>query len=465
LAAVVLSTGWAVVAYGQATKEDVSSLPARPAPRWITDGIVYQIWLRSFTPEGTLKAAAARLADVAELGATIVYLSPVQLQDTDMRREFWSTRQKASTANNPRNPYRIADYGRVDPEYGTEEDLRAFIQAAHKLGLRVLMDMVYCHTGPGCVLTRNPDFYHRDPEGKPAQNQWNFLRLNFGNPELRRYLIANMRHWLQDVDVDGFRCDVAALVPLDFWEEARRQLDSVRPELGMLAESDTCPAEQLKAFDLSYGSWWYHRLAGVAANGEPATNLRAAWEKMGNRYPRGARFTRYVDNHDKHRAHVVFGERGARAASVVNFTIDGVPYLYNGEEIGDATPQDLFSHWPIRWEAAGLPKQAEKLAFYKRLCRLRRDEPVLSNGEVVWLDNDQAADVLSFLRRADGQEIIVAVNLRNTPRKARLTLPEKSAGAYVGLFEKKYGSAAADGSHVELPSFGFFLGKSKRDTQ
>ena len=124
----------------------------RPAPEWLTHGVIYQIWLRAFTPEGTLEAAKARLPEVASLGATIVYLPPVYLQDDDMRREFWSSRQRSCGANNPRNPYRVKDYDLIDPEYGTEDDLKAFIAEAHRLGLRVLMDLVYFHCGPTCVL-------------------------------------------------------------------------------------------------------------------------------------------------------------------------------------------------------------------------------------------------------------------------------------------------------------------------
>ncbi|MBI5397476.1 MAG: hypothetical protein HZA91_19430, partial [Verrucomicrobia bacterium] len=119
LLVVLWSTAFAIAA--EPTK-NLAALQARPSPDWLTRGVMYQVWLRGFTPEGTLRAAMKRLPSVAELGANIIYLCPVQLQDDDMRQEFWSKRQKASGTNNPRNPYRIKDYNRIDPEYGSESD-------------------------------------------------------------------------------------------------------------------------------------------------------------------------------------------------------------------------------------------------------------------------------------------------------------------------------------------------------
>jgi glycosidase len=441
---------------------NVASLAARTSPEWLTRGVIYQIWLRSFTPEGTLRAAAARLPDLADLGVTVVYLPPVQLQDDDTRREFWSTRQKQSAANNPRNPYRIKDFNRIDPEYGTEADLKQFIETAHQHGLKVLMDLVYHHTGPTCVLLEHPDYYLRDEAGKPLTNVWNFLRLNLENAELREYLFANMERWVKDYGVDGFRCDVAGAVPLSFWEEARTRLDPVRPDLVILAEDDKRPGDQVKAFDIDYSFRWYSRSQAVVARGESAATLRQLWEEYRSSFPRGARFIRYSDNHDLHRADVVFSENGARAVSVLNFTIDGVPYLYNGQEIGDATPQDLFSHWAIRWEAAGLPKAVAKREFYQKLCQLRRGEPALATGEVVWLDNSKPDSVVSFLRRTEKEEILAVVNLSNRPQEARISLPEKGAFVYRNLLTDGSAQATAEGFAMKLNAFEYFVGKRTR---
>ncbi|MCX6898603.1 MAG: alpha-amylase family glycosyl hydrolase [Verrucomicrobia bacterium] len=439
--------------------KNLSTLQARPSPEWLTRGVMYQVWLRGFTPEGTLRAATKRLPSVAELGANIIYLCPVQLQDADMRQEFWSKRQKASGTNNPRNPYRIKDYNRVDPEYGSESDLRAFIATAHKLGMRVLMDLVYFHCGPTSPLLKESDFIQRDASGKPAMGSWNFPRLNFESRGLREHLWANMMHWVKDFDVDGFRCDVSDAVPLDFWEEARTRLEPLRPDLVVLAEGQR-KDDQLKAFDINYNFTWLHAVQAVFTRGLPASSLRVLWQKMRDERPRGARFIRYTENHDivndLLRAEVVLGERGAAAVTVVHFTLDGVPLLYNGQEIGDTSLQSIYARWPVKWEAACLPKSKAKFAFHQKLCQLRRAEPALTSGEVVWLDNDQPDAVLSFLRRAGNEEIVTIASLSNRKLKVQVEL----SGKFNPLVSDGAKPSVADGKFtLNLDACGYFIGK------
>jgi glycosidase len=414
--------------------ESIAAQPARQSPAWLEQGVMYQIWLRSFTPEGSLKAATARLPDVADLGATIIYLTPVQRMDDDMRPEFWSQRMKESASKNPRNPYRIKDYDQIDPEFGSEADLRKFIATAHKLGLHVLMDLVYLHTGPTSVLLKHPEFHLRDAEGKILMTgNWPFPRLNFKSRRLREYLWANMEHWVKDCGADGFRCDCAGGVPLDFWEEARARLDAIRPDLVMLAEG-TGTRDQLKAFDLDYSDWAFACQA-VVTRGASAESLQQWWTKTHDRFPRGARLIYFSVNHDLPRADVVFGERGSQAVSVLNFTLDGVPFLYNGQEISDATPMDLMAHWSIHWDAADVPTGGlQKRAFYQRLCRMRREEPALkAAGEVAWLTNDRTESVLSYLRRDKNEEILVVVNLSNRAIQVRVGLPDRTPAVYRNL--------------------------------
>jgi glycosidase len=461
--AVVFLFSGAVCPGADPTGAELAAMPARTSPEWLTRGVMYQITMRSFTPEGTLRAATERLPSVAELGATVIYVCPIMLQDDDPRPEFWSTRQKASGTNNPRNPYRIKDYGRVDPEYGTEADLREFIAAAHRLDMRVLLDLVYFHCGPTSVLMEKPGFIQRDAAGKFITGGWNFPRLNFENRQLREYLWADMEHWVRDFQVDGFRCDVADAVPLDFWEAARERLQRLRPDLVILSEGQRA-ADQVKAFDINYGFSWYDATSAVLTRSQPASSLRKVWEKQRAERPRGARFIRYTDNHDlandMRRPDVAFGQRGARAMSVVNFTLDGVPFLYNGQEIGDASPHSIFARWPVRWEAACLPKPKATREFYQRLCQLRRTERALSEGEVVWLDNDQPEAVVSFLRRAGGEEVVSVANLSNRSVKVQADLPAGDAAAYGPLLTDGVSVTSMGGKlTARLEGFGYFFGK------
>jgi glycosidase len=449
---VVLSTvllGAAGLAPAAEPATNLAASAARPAPEWMARGVMYQVWLRSFTPEGTLKAAAKRLPEVADLGATIVYLCPVQLSDDDMRPEFWSTRQKASGTGNPRNPYRIKDYNAIDPEYGTEADLRAFVAEAHRLKLRVLMDMVYFHCGPTSPLLDRPGFVKRTPEGKPFTGSWNFPVLDFTSDGLREHLWANMERWVKEFDVDGFRCDVSDAVPLDFWTTARERLEKIRPDVGILAEGQR-KEDQIRAFDVNYSFTWYNAVRAVFEKGEPASSLRALWEKQRAERPRGARFIRYTENHDLVndylRCDVVMGERGADAMAAVHFTLDGVPFVYNGQEIGDTSPQSIYANWAVRWEAACLPKAKARLAFTKSLCALRGAEAAaLAGGEVVWLDNDRPESVLSFLRRGGGREILTVANLSNRKVEAVVQVPGAPGGGWQPAIPGGVSGAATPG--------------------
>ena len=173
---------------------------SRKSPEWLRKGIIYQLFLRAFTPEGTIKAATKKLPKLKELGINIVYLSPVCLQDDDMHQGFWSERQVKSGENNPRNPYRVKDFYRVDPEYGTDADLKDFVEKCHSLEIRVFLDVVYFHCGPTAVFIEDhPDFVKHNPDGSVHIGQWNFPLLDFDNEKLREYLYDNMLYWVENL--------------------------------------------------------------------------------------------------------------------------------------------------------------------------------------------------------------------------------------------------------------------------
>jgi len=429
--------------------QDIASLPARPSPEWLTRGIIYQIQPRAFTPEGTLKAAEARLPKLAELGVTILYLCPVFVADDDPDPTGWSPRQKKSGMNNPRNPYRIKDYYHVDPEYGTDQDLKDFVAAAHALRLRVMLDMVFLHCGPNAVfLSQHPDFVQRDKNGRMILKAWNFPGLNFANPQLREYLWKNMEYWVRDFDVDGFRCDVADGIPLDFWETARERLEKIRPDIGMLAEGIR-KADQLKAFDLDYG--W----APCFKTWDNAAAIRKQWETMRNERPRGgAKFARFIDNHDvanddgQNRLEKRWGAAKVQAVLVALFTLDGVPFLYNGQEVADTARHSIYGRCPIDWANGDTPAGKARFTFCQKLCRLRREEPALTRSEVVWLDTDQPEAVLAF-RRGD---ILTVINLSERPLRVKIA----GAESHTVLLSDK---VRETNGMLELDAFGYFVAK------
>ena len=426
-----------------------SSMEARPAPAWLPTASVYEIWLNVFSKSGDLRGATLRLPEIAKLGATIVYLGPIAKRSAD---------PKAS-------PYSIADYNEIDPECGTAQDLRDFVAAAHKLHLKVMLDVVYYHTAPDHRwMQQNPSFLVHSPEGEIVRGFWPQPLPDFRNATVRKLLADSLVHWVRDFDVDGFRCDVGGGVPIAFWNEARKVLDQLRPDILLLSESER-PDDQLAAFDINYDFQWYLTLRSVLLDGAPALRLRERWEQTRATMPRNARVLHYSDNPDWPRAVLQFGERGALAASVLNFTLDGIPFLYNGQEINDPGPTSWRTVAPIRWPASTSDEEHEVplsvTTIYQHLFHLRTSEPAISSGSLTWINNSEPNSVLSFLRQAQHQEVLVVVNLSNRDLNVTLDLPvmdyyivDNLIGTGKTSFQLYSGRVSA-----HLPAFGYIVGK------
>ncbi|HEY0385948.1 MAG TPA: alpha-amylase family glycosyl hydrolase, partial [Pyrinomonadaceae bacterium] len=231
----------------------------------------------------------------------------------------------------------------------------------------------------------------------------------------RDYMIEMLKFWLREFDLDGFRCDVAGFVPTDFWERARTELEKIKPDIVMLAEWHS-PDLLVKAFDLDY-SWPLHStLTEVLMGTKPASVLREVWREEREQFPVNALHMRFSDNHDERRAIARFGERAALAASAMMFTLDGVPMLYNGMEVGDTAESGspaLFEKLPIFWPIS--ERRPEFPRFYQQMIALRHAHEALRSGSLEWLRNSTEARVVTYLRRTPQEEILVAINFSNAP--------------------------------------------------
>ncbi len=443
-----------VASFGQ--NRPVGAQNARAVPDFMDRSVIYQVWMRSFTPEGTLAATATHLPYIAELGATIVYLSPLNVHGYP-------------SVFGPSTPYEIKDYDMIDPEYGSESDLKTLVTEAHKLGLKVIMDLVFAHSANDNVLLNRAGFYQRTPDGKLIMSRWRTPMPDFKNPQVHEYFRNNMLHWIRDVGLDGFRVDVAGGVPVDFWNEAREAMDKVNRNVIMLAEADV-PEHQLKAFDISYNFPYYAALTAVLVDGESAERIRQQWEKAKAAFPRGARVLHLNDNHDRRRADVVFGEKAALATTVLDFTLDGIPFLYNGQEIGDTTAPQQQSHVPIRWDIwkpegqrrisiAG--QQMAKLRVYKQIIQMRRREEALTSGEVVWVNQSNPDGVVGFIRKKGKDEILVLINLTNRITKVQVDVPASDFAQARDLLKGQpvAASLSADKFSCRLGAFGYLVAK------
>jgi len=299
---------------------------ARPTPEWVRDGVIYEIYPRAFSQQGDFNAITARLDELKDLGVTILWLMPIH--------SIGQVKKKGTIGS----PYAVRDYYGINPDYGTADDLKRLIREAHARGMKVIIDIVANHTSWDSVLMKHPEFYKRDKKGNITypHDWYDIAALNYDNQELRRYMTDMLKYWLREFDLDGFRCDVAGEVPTDFWENARLELEKVKPDIVMLAEAHKAEL-QVKAFDLDY-SWPLHSaLTDVLQGRAPASRLREEWNKEVQEWPKGALHMRFSDNHDERRAIARFGEPAALAASAFVFALDGVPMIYNGMEIGDTT--------------------------------------------------------------------------------------------------------------------------------
>ncbi|HET9479588.1 MAG TPA: alpha-amylase family glycosyl hydrolase [Pyrinomonadaceae bacterium] len=377
----------------------------RNVPDWVRDGVIYEIYPRAFSQQGNFNAITDRLDELKDLGVTILWLMPIH--------PIGQEKKKGTIGS----PYAVRDYYAINPDYGTANDLKRLVREAHARGLKVIIDVVANHTSWDSVLMKHPEFYKRDAKGNITYpyDWYDIAALNYNNQQLRRYMIDMLKYWIREFNLDGFRCDVAGEVPTDFWETARAELEKVKPEILMLAEAHK--AELLvKAFDLDY-SWPLHSALSKVLQGlAPASELRVEWQKEVEQWPKGALHMRFSDNHDERRAIARFGERAALAASAFVFTLDGVPMIYNGMEVGDTTESGapaLFEKLPIFWPIG--ERRPEFRRTYKQLMSMRRGSKALRRGTLEWVENSDELRVVSFVRRADGEEVLVAINFSSVP--------------------------------------------------
>ncbi len=401
LLAAVLAASFAARA-----EPDFSKETARTAPPWVRDGVVYEIFPRNFSASGDFKGITARLDDLKNLGVSILWLMPIHPNGEHLKKGTFGS------------PYAVRDFYAIHPGYGTTNDFKNFVAEAHQRGLKVILDLVANHTAWDSVMMATPEFYKRDGAGKitPPVPEWTDVAgLNYANPQLRAFMIAMLKYWVTEFGVDGFRCDVAGMVPTDFWEQARRELQKVRSDIFLLAEASK-PELLVKAFDADY-AWPFHAtLNRVLLEGAPASELRRSWEESQRQFPQGALHLRISDNHDEARAVARFGLRGALAAQVIMLTLDGVPLFYNGMEVGDATESGdpaLFEKLPIFWQSKERPPLRD---IYRQLIKLRKDYAPFRNARVVWLRNANEADVVTFMRLDGQDEFVVIVNLSSRPQ-------------------------------------------------
>lgn len=389
---------------GVSTAADSTNSSAAQSPEWLRKSVVYEIFPRNFSPAGDFNGITAHLDELKDLGVNVLWLMPINPIGQKLKKGTIGS------------PFAVRDYYAVNPNYGTADDFKRLVAGAHQRGMKVMLNIVTRHTAwDNPLITEHPEFYKKDETGKIVSPQpaWtDVAALDYDNLGLRRFMIDVLKFWLKEYNVDGFRCDVAgSTAPIEFWENARAELEAIRPGVIMLADASAKPALLSKAFNLDYSDSLHWAVSRVISGQSPATMMKRSWENTRNQFPPGALHLRYSDNDQTVRAVARFSMQGALAAQVLMFTLDGVPMFYNGMEVGDATESadpSLFEKLPVNWKSGGRPPLRE---VYSQVAKLRKQYPAFCNDNVTWLENSSPTDVVTFARADDQDEFVVCINL------------------------------------------------------
>jgi alpha-amylase len=393
---------------------------------WALDSNIYEVNLRQYTRKGSFRAFAGHLERLRDMGIEILWFMPI----TPISR--------VGRLGTLGSYYACSDYMNTNPELGTVEDFKWLVERAHEYGFKVLIDWVANHTGWDHIWTKeHPEFYRKNMDGAfyDAHGWADVIDLNYDSRELRNEMIRAMQYWIETCRIDGFRCDMAMLVPLDFWKEARRKLDNIKP-LFWLAECEEIMYHEV--FDASY-TWKMVHL--MEAYWKKSSNMQGLFQVLyyyKQQFPAGSIRTYFTSNHDENSHSGTEYERMGDAAlpfAVLCCLYDGIPLIYSGQEIPNLKRLLFFDKDEIDWDRTILLSE-----FYKTLLMLRKTNPALISGDpkrsAMILSNTRADKVFSFIRRFERDEVLVILNLSAETQSVIIT-GHTLAGSYKDVFNTR----------------------------
>ncbi|MBR6279355.1 MAG: alpha-glucosidase C-terminal domain-containing protein [Bacteroidales bacterium] len=386
---------------------------------------IYEVNIRQYTQEGTLKAFEEQhLERLKQQNVDILWLMPVFPISEEGRKGTLGSY------------YAVKNYTEINPEFGTLEDLKSLVNHAHNLKMKVILDWVANHTGRDNVWTKeHKDFYNLDSLGNPAVPEgtdWNDVAdLNYDNPQMRKAMIDAMKFWLKNADIDGFRCDVAGMVPTDFWVECRKELETIKKPIFMLAEDDN--PEIHKAFDASYNWKCHHILNGIAQGKNTAQDLVALYDTLQQKFPKNAILMNFTSNHDENSwSKSEYDRMGdyVKQMAALTYFLPGMPLCYSGQEAANKKALEFFEKDVI--DFSNLPLKD----FYAELNNIKHSHSALWNNDVKFLSSND--NVLVFERKSNDEKIICVFNFNADEKEVALdggkTIKVEGKG-YKTLFE------------------------------
>lgn len=405
-------------------------------PEWSYSAVLYELNIRQFTPEGTLNAAIERLPFLRSIGIDVIWLMPIYPIGVEGRKGTLGSY------------YSISDYKGVNPEFGTADDFRAFVSAAHAMGIKVLLDWVANHTARDArwITERPADWYERDEQGV-AKVPWDWTdtaKLNYANHDVWLGEIDAMRYWVEEFGVDGFRCDMAMLVPIEFWQEASEELHKIKSDIFMLAEAEEDNLFD-RAFNMSYQWNVHHIMVDIAKGARRVWDLRNAIHAERQRYPREAMRMSFTSNHDENSwsgsEQSRFGASLEVMTALTFLMPSTMPLIYTGQEVGYDHSFEFFERDAI---PAELYRENRTTELYRRLIALKHKERALDAGErggdMIEIDNNAKDCMITLVREVGDSRVVAILNLSPYTIHA-----DFNTGIYAGTYRD-----ALSGERVEL---------------
>ncbi len=398
---------------------DSTAPAAAPLPAWALRSNIYEVNVRQYTAAGTFRAFEPALSRLKDMGVEILWFMPITpISKTDRKGSLGSY-------------YAVQNYTAINPEFGTMDDWKRLVQKAHSMGFKVITDWVANHTGADHPWLRtHPDFYNKDKNGKAiVAFDWADTRdLNYDNRELRDSMIAAMKYWIRESDIDGFRCDVAGEVPMDFWKDCISRLRREK-EVFMLAEGDKGELHRA-GFNATYPWTMFATLKQVATGERTALSIDSVLAKQDSSFPAGAIRMYFTSNHDENSWNKSdFGTfPGMKHGAFAVFTQtmrNSLPLIYSGQEEPVLRAIKFFDKDNIGFGRYGRAK------FYKTLLNLRRSNPALATDAMFRrvVAGDTTA-LYSYVREKEGHKILVILNLSAKEQSVSIKDPSLAGNPY-----------------------------------
>jgi len=398
-------------------KQENTELKFKPVEhvQWSKNASIYEVNIRQFTPEGTFNAFAGHLPRLKELGVDILWIMPIH--------PIGEKNRKGSLGSY----YSVKDYYGINPEFGTKEDFQNLVNKIHEMGMYVIIDWVANHSAwDNELIEKHPEWYTQNENGEivaPVDDWTDVADFNFEVPEMQDYMIGALKYWVTDFNIDGYRCDVAGMVPVEFWNKARYELDKIKPVF-MLAEASEAELHEY-AFDMTY-SWDMHFIWNDIAQGKKnITDLTNQWEKEKTQYKPSDYRMQFISNHDENTWKGTVFERlgdAVKTFAVLSATIPGMPLIYNGQEACMDKRLRFFDKDTIDWA-----KDCCMDELYTALMKLKDENQALWNGEfggdMQRITTSADDKIFAFSRTKGDDKVITILNLSADNVEFEFTIP------------------------------------------